>query len=671
MQLDKHGRRFVLPIIILAAVLTALIGTMAVHTVMMKAAPLISKKDTVVFSPAQQEEKLTDLADGESLIQDFCGVSGHLNYIGIFSAETEFDGFVTAQLAKDNTVLHIWKITSETLGEDGFAKLVCDDSVLSLSSESLYSLTFTYNGKEHFIFKQSDSAAESGASNIALTLGTDSARKPALMQILVLFIFILFAVCCVVYLVFLWLFKNQISTPKALLVPDYLFIAFFIAVAAFLISQYGDLSLTVRHAEFLISCIKNGNPTRFYTRALEECGYVYVYGANYNILLYLALAVIILPLKVLAVLFHIEISNFIYVTFATAIIAALTVYAGIILMRIVRNLGYNNKDAKYVFLIFATSSITVFSTCGFAQLDIIPIVFMLIALEKFTKKHYLAFSFFISFAIAMKSFALLIFVPLLLCAEKRVIHIIKHLLIGVSVPFITKLFMNLDPQYSITQKKMEEIYGFSDRLISSSLGSAMGIGIALLVCIVISLCLLAFRYGKTDTPQDTVVSILVYPLIIFTAFFTLITWHPQWIAVITPFLALACFLLKSRRYLLYTEACAGLFYLFYSSCYFTQNVDNYMVNGGLLPRIFGYFYSGTTLHELLTRIDNISQYLFSGFCAALISFTIITCIDLKKGLIYSRESSEASQLLDRVPVFTRMLPLAAFFFLTLILYLYC
>ena len=71
----------------------------------------------------------------------------------------------------------------------------------------------------------------------------------------------------------------------------------------------------------------------------------------------------------------------------------------------------------------------------------------------------------------------------------------------------------------------------------------------------------------------------------------------EWLAIFAPFLALAVGVNEKRRSLLYCEWGIGLTYCALSNVIYAKNVDNYMVNYGILPMLTGHTYAGISFGE--------------------------------------------------------------------------
>ena len=105
-----------------------------------------------------------------------------------------------------------------------------------------------------------------------------------------------------------------------------------------------------------------------------------------------------------------------------------------------------------------------------------------------------------SFAITFKMFALFVFIPLVLLFEKRVLHIIKHFVIGISLYFLTGLMF-------INSKGYKDALSFSgdikDRLFMNGISTQMGT-ISFFTCVMILLCVFAYvKKCDDDTEFNT------------------------------------------------------------------------------------------------------------------------------------------------------------------------
>ncbi len=427
---------------------------------------------------------------------------------------------------------------------------------------------------------------------------------------------------------------------------------------------HGDLSITVWHSYDLLSAIKNGNFFSFYQIVLDKAlagGYFGVaqasYAANYNILIYLVLAIWLLPVKIVCYLFHLSPSTLVLSMYSKHLILLVALASGYILYKIGIKFGLEAERSKWLALVFLGSPILLFGSTLFGQLDIFNVFLILLALWFYLDGRYYWFSAIMSLAVCFKLFAVLAFIPLILLVEKRILHIIKYGLIGASLLLITRLLAALDPGYSATQEAMSEIYNFADRLIIKRLptfhaGSSAFVVFFLLICF---WCYIA--RPKADDIKNWAVCI---PMLAYTVLFSFISsWHPQWIILLCPFAALAIMLIKDAKAAMLIDCGIQLGYILYTPLYFKNNVDFSMMNRGILPRLFGQDFVNYPVSNLFGKqaelVTIVSSSLFVACMAALAVFAIIRLLG-KRGVNIPDESPA----LERSVVWLRMSILLVF-----------
>lgn len=133
-----------------------------------------------------------------------------------------------------------------------------------------------------------------------------------------------------------------------------------------------------------------------------------------------------------------------------------------IMYKICRYITNDEDNSKIISIIFITSPIAIFAVFIFGQYDIISVFFTMLGYYYYVKNDYLKFSIFFSLAISIKFFPLLIFVPLLLLVEKRLLQILKYGIISVSATILQILM------YLHNTAFRERIFSLASGKISSS-----------------------------------------------------------------------------------------------------------------------------------------------------------------------------------------------------------
>ncbi|WP_368191071.1 glycosyltransferase 87 family protein [Blautia sp. 1033sp1_1033st1_G9_1033SCRN_220408] len=415
---------------------------------------------------------------------------------------------------------------------------------------------------------------------------------------------------------------------------DVLFVVFAIVASWLVFSQYGDMEITIKHSEDLLHLIRSGKPGEFYSYVLNKAldgGYfgktTIVNGANYNIGLYIVLAICMLPLFLVRSLFGIEISDVFSVLYFDFFVICLVVYSAYLVYKIAGDMGLDRSQAKRTAYLYIASPILLFATVGFVQLDIFYIVIVLWAVRKYLKHEYMWFSVLMSVAIMLKSFPILMFIPMILLVEKRFWHIIKYLVVGIACSGIYGVLFGRDFGYSYTKEQLETFYGFTKRLFYAGVNGGMGM-YAFLVLIMVALCVWCF--DKKMNEQDIWKYVILIPVICYGSLMLLVGWHPQWLAIMVPFSVLGLGISTKRQSTIYCELGISLLYLGVGFNTFDKNADNYMINYGILPALTGHEYEGVTVKEMIAHVNNLQQVLLSAFGAVIICYLFNMTRDILK-----------------------------------------
>ena len=445
------------------------------------------------------------------------------------------------------------------------------------------------------------------------------------------FLMLLILVCVTIML----MFYRVMQSPQFNSVDrgDWIFVGIAILICAFLLNQGFDMALTAHHSIDLLSATKHGKFFDFYSVVLDKAldgGYLgngVKDAAFYNILLYIIMGVWLAPFYVVASAFKVNITDAALVLYYNVLLIILVIYSVYLVYSLAKKMEFGKDKALQTAYVYATSIMLLFATVTFSQMDIVYIIFILWALNQYMQKKYASFSILMSFAVMLKSFPIIIMVPLILLIEKRLLHIIKYFALGVSGPLLFKIFFGGNEGYVYTQKEMSAMYDFVGRLFQNQL--AVGIGsCAFLVFIIVVLCVWCFDQNIEDEQRWRYV--IMIPLVAFCAFFVFLLWHPEWLVNLAPFTALAIVALPQRRSLLYCDWGMGIMFWLVAANFFPQNVDNYMVNWGVLPIITGHSYGGIRLTDVFDKINNFDVIISTLLVSLLVYFCYYAVKDLKR-----------------------------------------
>ena len=437
-----------------------------------------------------------------------------------------------------------------------------------------------------------------------------------------------------------------------------------VALGAALLYQYRfDMTLSVMHARDLITCIAHGDFLDFYdvvTAKAMDGGYGVqglgiLESANYNIFLYLVLSIIILPFVIIEKLASVSISIRVYLQYVELVILLLDIIAACFVDRVCQTFGFEKNHSKKIGYLFLTSLILLFSTVGFHQLDIIYILFLLLALEEYGKERYLQFSLYMSVAIMLKPFPAFVFFPLILLKIKKVLPAVLYIAIGFFFSFLFYIVFGRGEGYRATKAAMEEHYGFVDRL--SNFGVESGVGILSFMLIVFVLVCIFAYCSHPQKGIETYKYVVFLGLSLFTAFSAFVLWHPQWMAILALFTVMALPVATNRKAVFFCDIFAGTGYFIISYIkYFHPGWVESLVNGGILPMLFRREYTGPKATDALANIIDI-DFLGRHAYAVMISSLLAMCALVYKSL---KDDREVDSSYERVLVYARSIPLLVY-----------
>jgi hypothetical protein len=418
---------------------------------------------------------------------------------------------------------------------------------------------------------------------------------------------------------------------------DIAFVVVAILSCCLIFNQGWDMDITIKHAEDFLRCVKNLDFKGFYDVALEKAvtgqysSPSITYAANYNIFMYMILAIIIVPVVLLKKCVGIEYSEIDILTYYNLFLALVMVISVYLLYKLIIDMQWETESrdvAKRVCFLYVSSIVLLFSTVGFAQLDMFYIIIMLIALRRYVKQQYIQFALWMSVSIMLKSFPILIFIPLILLVEKKLVRIFMYLILGLSSSILYKMLFGTNLGYTYTKAQLEQLYGFTNRLTQNGMNVGMGF-CAFFVLAFVVMCIWCFDRDIDESKAWKYV--ILIPLIVYSCLMIFVLWHPQWLAIIAPFIAMAVGVDTKRRSNIYCEWGIGVMYCLTSLVYYQTNVDNYMVNNGLLSELVDHQYSGITFAACIGGVSSIlPSVIISVMVALILYFCYCSVVDIGK-----------------------------------------
>lgn len=398
---------------------------------------------------------------------------------------------------------------------------------------------------------------------------------------------------------------TNIKTP-------YMFLYFGLLLFCFLFSQQGDLF----HTSSSSYAYLNGHITDFY-----DYNKPLVDGNDYLPLMYIIFAIWNLPLKILGLTHDVEtygiwlnIPELIWTKLLLVVFYFASAY---IMYKICRYITNDEDNSKIISIIFITSPIAIFAVFIFGQYDIISVFFTMLGYYYYVKNDYLKFSIFFSLAISIKFFPLLIFVPLLLLVEKRLLQILKYGIISVSATILQILM------YLHNTAFRERIFSLaSGKISSSAVYYLTSINNApILTTVFIVLCI--YTYFKNINSNDEKNKLSIYVSILsYAVMFSTVIWHPQWLIIIMPFFSFAYLYIRDVKKLVVVDIAGTLSYIYIVSNFWPNHVDTAMVKNGVFRYLIPYI--PLTMNKLF--VPRFTSMFMGAFFIYLFSYLIILVI---------------------------------------------
>jgi hypothetical protein len=347
-----------------------------------------------------------------------------------------------------------------------------------------------------------------------------------------------------------------------------------IGIVTFSFSQKGDMSAIVNLSRQIWDCVKKGNLLNYYQYALDNPASIAT--PNYNIILYIIVAIFVKPFDWIMTAIGIDvIKSGTTEQYMNVIVSCFYVLSIWLLKKFLEKAKVEKTNTEIVCLMYGLSPLMLFVTIGFNQLDIFYVCVVLWALCYFMEDKLDLFSFLMGIGIAMKSFPLLIFVPLILLSIKKPVKIFQYLLEGLSFTGAFYLVYGRTAAWKAAQAAWPYAQNapYAIQLpIGPTSNFSFFLGGILLFCI----------WCYVETPKNKLFNILIVFICVETLFVLAIPWNPQWTALYGLAVGI-CFLIAPRpsMYCLYVMF-QGFGLIGHCIMTYPANVDGYMVGNSLL-----------------------------------------------------------------------------------------
>ncbi len=438
-----------------------------------------------------------------------------------------------------------------------------------------------------------------------------------------------------------------------------------ILIISFILFLHPDILATSTHGRLLLEQTLEGKFFNFYD---------YTQGtAVYLIFIYIIFAIWSIPVLIIYNIFNInfwEMFDYGTMNYYTSMWYKLlpvifAILTGIILIKIVKEIGLSKSKQKWTLFLFLCSPILIFTQFIFGQYDSICMFFTMLSIYYYIKKDYYKFAGFMSLAIPLKLFPIFIFIPLILLVEKRIFHIIKYFAIGIVGYILCNVLFMGSPAFTEAKTFTSNMF---DRFFLAGIPSFSGI-ISLFILIFMGVCLYCYNKKIDVNNKYECGSYTIYiGLIIYSSFFMFVLWHPQWVILLVPFLILSLMISENKKSSIILLSVLSAGYILVTLNNFPNNVDESLVNLGLLPQIFDHRIFGGELIKKLNEIEYLNLNVYTTLFAGCLLLNLIDKYPSDKKISNNKKIINKDFELDRGYVWLYMFVILMYIVPTLMVY---
>ncbi|MFV0412187.1 MAG: glycosyltransferase 87 family protein [Oscillospiraceae bacterium] len=440
---------------------------------------------------------------------------------------------------------------------------------------------------------------------------------------------------------------------------------------AYALFAHPDVVETSNHSYLLLDSTFKGNFLNFYNDVMAHPfgkNLYYTNNAHYNIVIYIIFALAELPVFLFNLIFKTALNEPLLYFIGKLVSAASFIACIPVFYRIARELDIKQPDAHWAALFFALSPPAFFASMVMGQYDSICLFFILMGLLQWLRGKTLACSLWFGLGASSKFFALFLLVPLVLLVEKRPLHIIKHGLVSLWLVLpASLLFWGRTGDMGIFNDIM------ISRLFSAKIPAASDVSIFPLLYVLLCIAAYLWRPKKEDTGRTGIWLCLAA----FSFLFLFVSWHPQWVILLMPFLVLTTFMEKNRTPWFWVDLVLAAGYFLFCAIGYPRQLEANLLDYGLLNALTGLHTSAVPDYNaisfylyLIPVVAALPMVLFGGAVLAHLLFKV----PLRGGTPAARLAGAAASPAKELPVFVWLVFLggmAVWFVPTLFTWLKC
>ena len=428
----------------------------------------------------------------------------------------------------------------------------------------------------------------------------------------------------IVYLIFsiavlLFVMRINVDEIGKTDIYDKIIIGLLLVLSILVITQYYDLFMIAKSSLRMFDAFKTGNITNYmdssYTQELEYQSDKMLFAYEYNFISIFIVGVIMAPLLFF---YNGDLAygdGAVVVMYLTVAVCIMVFVAAWLIRFVTKECEMGEDYLRNVRLLFITSSMLLYMSVAYGQIDIFYIAIMLAALPFYYRKKYYVFSLIMSVVVAMKTLPLMIFIPLLLLSVKKVREIVINMAIVMVFPVLTKVLFERNFGHTAVANIIDEDYTYVEKITNVRIGDNISVFVLLFALI----CIVAF-FHKTDTEnkKEVLFKSMLSIFVTYSCFASFVDWHQQWFI---PLVLSASFLIpfyeNNKFLLLINTVTEGLFILTTNA----QGVSTYMINYGIIPPLLRQGYSGTSVKLILNTLSPIAIPAVRTLLAGILLFT--------------------------------------------------
>lgn len=395
---------------------------------------------------------------------------------------------------------------------------------------------------------------------------------------------------------------------------------------------YGDQITNSAQSVLFWDSLLHGRALNAYQDVLDKVGSEIGCPLCYEPLAYLILGIVNLPSVIFYEMGILNISSFSFWLFVKLQQIAMVLIAAFYVYKISSILSKGHEaDVKFSVVLFLLSPGLIYFAIIIGQMEIYAITFALIGIYYWLKGDSIKFVLFFAISVTFKMFTFLIFVPLVLIREKKLLKIVIYCCSGLWLLIIPKILYSQSDAYTAS---LAESKNRIKSLISANsfINDFWHNPVSIFIIAIIIIYVLAYLCKSIHEREWGI----YYSFVSLVALFITAQHSPHWIVVITPFIPLFTAIAPKKNSM--NVILSLLFwssYLFLALLYFPSYAAFEMTNQMAIPRVFGF--TDVSIIKYHTLFDffkdaGLSKYSFLAsaiYMGAAICLVIVNCPKLR------------------------------------------